>query len=93
MDWGDGVEPANRSDRAVRAPDSLEIVRQYFVLGYTHILPKGLDHILFVIGLFLLSARVKPVLLQVTAFTVAHSITLGLSIYGVVSLPRRSSNR
>jgi hypothetical protein len=68
-------------------PTRLEIVLQYLVLGYTHILPKGLDHILFVIGLFLLSARVKPVLLQVTAFTVAHSITLGLSIYGVVSLP------
>jgi hypothetical protein len=68
-------------------PSRWEIVRQYLVLGYTHILPKGLDHILFVIGLFLLSARVKPVLLQVTAFTVAHSITLGLSIYGVVSLP------
>ena len=68
-------------------PTRWEIVRQYVVLGYTHILPKGLDHILFVIGLFLLSARVKPVLWQVTAFTVAHSITLGLSIYGVVSLP------
>jgi hypothetical protein len=68
-------------------PTRWEIVRQYVVLGYTHILPKGLDHILFVIGLFLLSARAKPVLLQVTAFTVAHSITLGLSIYGVVSLP------
>jgi hypothetical protein len=68
-------------------PTRLEVVAQYLALGYTHILPKGLDHILFVIGLFLLSARVKPVLMQVTAFTVAHSITLGLSIYGVVSLP------
>jgi hypothetical protein len=68
-------------------PTRREIVRQYLVLGYTHILPKGLDHILFVLGLFLLSARLRPVLWQVTAFTVAHSITLGLSIYGVVSLP------
>ena len=68
-------------------PTRWEIVQQYVVLGYTHILPRGLDHILFVLGLFLLSARAKPVLLQVTAFTVAHSITLGLSIYGVVSLP------
>ncbi len=64
-------------------------LRQYLVLGYTHILPRGLDHILFVIGLFLLRARMRPVLAQVTTFTVAHSLTLGLSLYGVVSLPAR----
>ena len=49
--------------------------------------PKGLDHILFVLGIFLLSTRLRPLLVQVTAFTVAHSVTLGLTIYGVVSLP------
>ena len=70
-------------------PTRLDIARQYLWLGYTHILPKGLDHILFVLGIFLLSPRWKTMLLQVTAFTVAHSITLGLSIYGVVSLPSR----
>ena len=59
----------------------------YTVLGYTHILPKGLDHILFVLGIFLLSAHWRPLLYQVTAFTVAHSITLGLSLYGLISLP------
>jgi hypothetical protein len=68
-------------------PTRWEIARQYLALGYTHILPKGMDHILFVLGLFLLSGHLKPVLLQVTAFTVAHSITLGLSIYGVLSMP------
>lgn len=70
-------------------PTRAEIVIQYLVLGYTHILPKGLDHILFVLGIFLMSLKARPVLLQVTAFTVAHSITLGLSIYGVVSLSPR----
>ena len=69
------------------APSRWTVVRQYVVLGFTHILPKGVDHILFVIGLFLLSTRLRPVLTQVTAFTVAHSITLGLSIYGIVALP------
>lgn len=64
-------------------------LREYVALGYTHILPKGLDHILFVIGLFLLSARARPVLAQVTTFTIAHSVTLGLSLYGIVSLPSR----
>lgn len=64
----------------------LEVAWQYLTLGFTHIVPKGLDHILFLLGLFLLSARLKPLLVQVTAFTVAHSMTLGLTIYGLVSL-------
>jgi hypothetical protein len=58
-----------------------------FRLGFTHILPNGLDHILFVLGLFLLSTSLRSVLAQVSAFTLAHSITLGLTLYGVVSLP------
>ena len=66
-----------------------EIAREYFGLGFTHILPKGLDHILFVIGIFLLGTRWRTVLLQVSTFTIAHSITLGLTMYGVVSLPAR----
>ena len=72
--------------RRIVPPTAPEVVRQYLTLGYTHILPKGTDHILFVLGIFLLSRRWKPVLLQVTAFTVAHTITLGLTIYGIVSL-------
>lgn len=64
-------------------------LREYLWLGYTHILPKGVDHLLFVAGLFLLAARLRPVLVQVTTFTVAHSVTLGLALYGVVSLPSR----
>lgn len=63
------------------------VVANYLTIGFEHILPKGLDHILFVVGIFLLSLRLKPLLLQVTAFTVAHTITLGLSIYGIISLP------
>ncbi len=64
-----------------------EVAIDYLVLGFTHILPLGLDHILFVLGLFLLSLRLAPILWQVTAFTIAHTITLALTIYGVVSLP------
>ena len=59
----------------------------YLQLGYTHILPLGIDHVLFVLSLYLLEPRLKPVLWQATAFTVAHSITLGLAMYGVVSPP------
>ncbi|MCA1581718.1 MAG: HupE/UreJ family protein [Acidobacteria bacterium] len=72
---------------AVIPPTRTQVALQYLKLGYTHILPKGTDHILFVLGIFLLSVRLRPVLLQVTAFTVAHTITLALTIYGVVSLP------
>lgn len=66
-----------------------QVAAAYLKLGFTHILPKGADHILFVLGIFLLSTRLKPILLQVTAFTVAHTITLALTIYGLVSLSPR----
>jgi len=57
----------------------------YMKLGFTHILPLGFDHILFVLSLFLLSPKLKPVLLQATAFTVAHSVTLGLAMYHIIT--------
>jgi hypothetical protein len=59
----------------------------YLKLGYNHILPMGLDHILFVLSLFMLSPKLKPLLWQATAFTVAHSITLGLAMYHIISPP------
>jgi hypothetical protein len=59
----------------------------YLQLGYQHILPLGFDHILFVLSLFLLSPTLKPVLYQATAFTIAHSVTLGLAMYHVIHAP------
>jgi len=61
----------------------------YLQLGYRHILPLGFDHILFVLSLFLLSPRLKPVLWQATAFTIAHSVTLGLAMYHVIDPPAK----
>src|SRR6185312_12226275 len=61
----------------------------YLELGYTHILPLGLDHILFVLSLYLLSPKLKPVLWQATAFTIAHSVTLGLAMYHVITPPTK----
>ncbi len=58
----------------------------FIALGFEHILPEGLDHILFVLGLFLLSPRLKPLLWQVTAFTLAHSVTLALSMLDIIRL-------
>lgn len=54
----------------------------YLQYGFTHILPLGLDHILFVLCIFLFNSKIKSVLWQATAFTIAHSITLGLAMYG-----------
>ncbi len=70
-----------------RAWDKLVAIGRYINVGFHHIIPEGQDHILFVLGLFLFSARLGPLLWQVSAFTVAHSITLGLALYGVVRLP------
>jgi len=91
VEWITGTNWSGVIDltRSFPRPTRWTIARQYLLLGYTHILPKGLDHILFVLGLFLLSTRVTPLLWQVTTFTVAHSITLGLSTYGVIALPSR----
>ncbi len=90
-DWIQGSEWSDRLDLSgqFRQATRTEIARDYLALGYTHILPEGLDHMLFVVGLFLLSMRARPILLQVTTFTLAHSITLGLTMYGIVSLPPR----
>jgi hydrogenase/urease accessory protein HupE len=55
--------------------------------GFLHVLPQGLDHILFVLGLFLLSRNWRPMLAQVTMFTLAHSVTLALATLGWIHAP------
>ena len=69
-----------------RAPDS-RVIWFYLKLGILHIIPLGTDHILFVTSLCLLSTRIKTILWQATAFTVAHSVTLALSMKGVLVAP------
>ena len=64
-----------------------DVALLYAQLGFSHILPLGLDHILFVLCLFLLNPKLKPILWQATAFTIAHTITLGLAMYGVIKPP------
>jgi hypothetical protein len=58
----------------------------YIGIGFEHIVPKGLDHILFVLGLFFFSLKLRPLLVQVTAFTVAHTVALALGILGYVQV-------
>ena len=77
-----------RSLFALLAAASLSVVIPKFVgLGISHILPGGLDHILFILGLFFLTRQFEALLLQITLFTMAHSLTLALSLYGLVDAP------
>ncbi|MDG1355500.1 MAG: HupE/UreJ family protein [Opitutales bacterium] len=55
--------------------------------GFLHVLPLGLDHILFVLGLFLLSRKFKVLIYQISIFTLAHTLTLGLATLGLISVP------
>jgi len=88
VDWltQGALSPVFTLDKDVLPRSRWQTAQTYVSLGFVHIVPRGIDHILFVLGLFLLSLRIGPLLAQVTAFTLAHSITLGLSIYGVISL-------
>jgi hypothetical protein len=93
-----GIEAGWLKDGASTGPITLADMAQktklqqfatYLKLGFVHIVPLGLDHILFVVGLYLLSPHWKPLLAQVTAFTIAHSITLALGLYGVLAVSPR----
>jgi len=85
------LEPGQTSDPIMLSGDAGRSVSRsiadYLRIGFVHIIPKGLDHILFVVGLFLLAPRFKPILWQVSSFTLAHTITLALGILGIVTLP------
>ncbi len=88
-EWLEGGQSSTPYAIGVAVPtvSRLAIAWQYLGLGLTHIVPNGLDHMLFVLGLFLLNARWRSVVWQVSAFTVAHSITLGLGMYGLIGAP------
>lgn len=85
------IEGDSTSDPIPRSGGSaqgwLAAFLDYVPVGFDHIVPKGLDHILFVLGLFFLSIRLRPLLWQVTAFTAAHTVSLALATLGVVAVP------
>ena len=73
-------------DKSSSQNDTFSTFLSFLRQGFVHVVPLGVDHILFVLGLFLLSRQWKPLLLQVTMFTVAHTITLGLATLGFVTI-------
>lgn len=85
------LEPGALSPRVALAGGDaatpLQTFLRYVAVGFDHIVPKGLDHILFVLGLFFFSTRLRPLLLQVSAFTFAHTVTLAAAALGLVRVP------
>ena len=76
-------------DGEVQVEQSSLSILGWIKAGFLHILPKGLDHILFILGLFLLQPKLKPLLAQTSSFTIAHSITLGMVVLGVFTVPSK----
>jgi hypothetical protein len=83
------LDSQNNNGQAVKVVDGLsssERFVKYLRSGFIHIIPKGIDHILFVLGLFLSTVIFSKLVWQVTTFTLAHSISLGLAASGIVQV-------
>lgn len=80
------LTPDGTSFAVPENPGSLDVVRTYLPLGVTHIL-GGLDHLLFVFALLLLITNTWRLVGAITAFTIAHSITMAVATFGWVALP------
>jgi hypothetical protein len=82
-----GSVPVALGDLRAAPGSRARVAGTYLRLGAEHIL-LGVDHLLFVLGLLLLVRGIAPLVMTVTAFTVAHSLTLGASVFGWVPLDR-----
>ncbi len=92
FDFADGnsqthrLTPSDSSFTVPSQPSRLEVVRTYLLLGFKHIL-SGIDHLMFVLVLLLLVKGVRRLIVTVTAFTIAHSLTLAGATLGFVQIP------
>lgn len=92
LEYADGrtgtvrLTPSEPGFLLTEAPSAIDVLFNYLALGFEHIL-EGWDHLLFVFALLLLIRDTWRLIGAITAFTVAHSITLGLAALGYVSLP------
>jgi hypothetical protein len=78
---------AHAINYALEKVPTTDVAWFYLKLGVKHIIPDGTDHILFITGLCLITTKWRSILWQATAFTIAHSITLALSMKNIISLP------
>lgn len=83
----DAAGPVSDVTKALEGRSGWQVFALYIGAGVAHILPGGLDHILFVLALFLAARNFKSLILQISAFTLAHTVTLGLATTGWVSVP------
>jgi hydrogenase/urease accessory protein HupE len=82
------LTPADPAFTVVDAPGATEVARTYFGLGVHHIL-LGFDHLLFVLALLLVVRNWPRLIKTVTAFTLAHSLTLAAATLGWVHVPQK----
>lgn len=82
----DGATSAALPRTGIATETAGQVFLRFIVQGFEHIIPKGLDHIVFVLGLFFFSLQMRPLLVQVTAFTLAHTVTLALASLGLVRI-------
>jgi hypothetical protein len=80
------ISDAIQQDVGLRKSAIARLV-EYVPIGFDHVVPRGLDHILFVFGLFLLSLQTSVLLWQISAFTLAHTVTLIAGASGLISVP------
>ena len=84
------LSPGERSDgvnlTGATQISFIDIIYRYLHSGFVHIIPLGLDHILFVLGLFLFSLSGRVLFYQISLFTLAHTLTLALSSLGIVRI-------
>ena len=85
--WTQRLTPQRPAATIPLRPSTSAVAGTYLVLGVEHIV-GGIDHLLFVLALMLVARSRVQLLLTVTAFTVAHSITLALATLGVVRVPQ-----
>ena len=81
------LQPDNATVIIPKEPNKWEVIKLYVVLGIEHIL-IGIDHLLFVLGLLLLVSGFKSLIQTITAFTIAHSITLGAATFNLIHVPQ-----
>lgn len=72
-------------DAAGKERDFWSTAGLYVTIGIGHIIPDGSDHMLFVLAIFLASTRLRALVIQISAFTVAHTVTLALAASGVIT--------
>ncbi|ETN96370.1 membrane protein [Zhouia amylolytica AD3] len=80
------LQPTKSSVIIPETPSKWTVAKVYIILGIEHII-LGFDHLLFVLALLIITVGFKKLLKTITAFTIAHSITLSFSVLGIANLP------